>query len=187
MKSCVMLCECVCRTQVVIEVVEEHQHAAAHDHEHTNHDGGDIHRLLVLLLCAVIPLVLHVASAGGETTMRILSLKYRTLKIKSASLFDKLEQGFILYVKIDGYSPAVGARMIILSSTVNIYHHLTGWPANTCFLSDFRTYHSSKMFSARGPVSHRPHLTVPSVTLATPSGRADLDLLRPVSHSYGLK
>lgn len=91
MKSRVVLCECVFRTQVVIEVVEEHQHAAAHDHEHTNHDGGDIHRLLVLLLCAVIPLVLHVASAGGETTMRILPLKYRTLKIKSASLFDKLE------------------------------------------------------------------------------------------------
>lgn len=98
-----------------------------------------------------------------------------------------LGQGFILYVKIDGYSLAVGARMIIPTSTVNIYHHLTGWLANTCFLSDFRTYHSSKMFSARGPVSHRPHLTVPSVTLATPSGRADLDLLRPVSHSYGLK
>lgn len=61
---------CICRTQVVIEKVEEHQHAAAHDHEHADHDGGDVHRLLVLLLCTVIPLVLHVASAGGETKFR---------------------------------------------------------------------------------------------------------------------
>lgn len=146
MKSCIV---CVCRTQVVIEVVEEHQHAAAHDHKHTNHDGGDVHRLLVLLLCAVIPLVLHVASAGGETTMRILSLKYRTLKINLhlclinwnmwKILQSTLGQWFILYVKIDGYLLAVGARMIIPTSTVNIYHHLTGWLTNTCSLSDFRT------------------------------------------------
>lgn len=54
------------RTQVVIEEVEEHQHAAAHDHKDADHDGGDVHRLLVLLLGAVVPLVLHVASACEE-------------------------------------------------------------------------------------------------------------------------
>lgn len=67
-----MMCACVriCRTQAVIEKVQEHQHAAAHDHEHTDHDGGDVHRLLVLLLCTVVSLVLHVASAGGEVKFR---------------------------------------------------------------------------------------------------------------------
>lgn len=54
-----------CRTQVVVEKVEEHQHVAAHDHEHTDHDGGDVHRLLVLLLRSVVSFVLHVTSAGG--------------------------------------------------------------------------------------------------------------------------
>lgn len=67
---CACVCVRICRTQAVIEKVQEHQHAAAHDHEHTDHDWGDVHRLLVLLLRAVIPLVLHVASAGGENTFK---------------------------------------------------------------------------------------------------------------------
>lgn len=60
----------VCRTQVVVEKVKEHQHVAAHEHEHADHDGADVHRLLVLLLCAVVPFVLHVTSAGGETKLQ---------------------------------------------------------------------------------------------------------------------
>lgn len=61
------VCESVCRTQVVVEEVEEHQHAAAHDHKDADHDGGDVHRLLVLLLRHLVPLQLQVAPAG-ETT-----------------------------------------------------------------------------------------------------------------------
>ncbi len=60
------------------------------------------------------------------------------------------------------------------------------WLAGAHFLPEFKT-HNSKMFSACGPVRQRPHLTVPSVTLATPSGRTDSDWLKLVSHSYGLK
>lgn len=66
-----VLCRCILCTQVVIEEVEQHQHAATHDHEHTDHDGCDVHRLLVLLLGAVIPLVLHVAPASRQTTGRL--------------------------------------------------------------------------------------------------------------------
>lgn len=66
----VCVCVRICRTQAVIEKVQEHEHAAAHDHKHTDHDWGDVHRLLVLLLRAVIPLVLHVASVGGENTFK---------------------------------------------------------------------------------------------------------------------
>lgn len=56
---------------MVVEEVEKHQHAAAHDHKHADHDGGDVHCLLVLLLRAVVPLVLHVASAGGQTGVSV--------------------------------------------------------------------------------------------------------------------
>lgn len=48
------------RTEVVVEEVEQHQHVAAHEDEHTDHDGGDVHRLLVLLLRAVVSFMLHV-------------------------------------------------------------------------------------------------------------------------------
>lgn len=65
---------CLCRTQVVVEEVKQHQHAAAHDHEHADHNGGDVYRLFVLLLCSVVTLVLHVASAGGETKSHHLGL-----------------------------------------------------------------------------------------------------------------
>lgn len=55
------------RTQVVVEKVEEHQHAAAHDYEDTDHDGGDVNRLFVLLLCRLVPLQLKVAPGGKQT------------------------------------------------------------------------------------------------------------------------
>lgn len=55
------------RTQVVVEKVEEHQHAAAHDYENTDHDGGDVNRLFVLLLCRLVPLQLKVAPGGKQT------------------------------------------------------------------------------------------------------------------------
>lgn len=61
-------------TQLIIEVIQEHQHRAAHDHEHTNHDGGDINGFLVLLFSAVVPFVLHVTSAG--TQMWVKSNKF---------------------------------------------------------------------------------------------------------------
>lgn len=53
-------------TQLIIEVIQEHQHGAAHDHKHTNHDRGDVNDLLVLLLSTVVPFVLHVASGGTQ-------------------------------------------------------------------------------------------------------------------------
>lgn len=59
-----MVCENVSHTQVVVEEVEEHQHAAAHDYKNTDHDGGDVNRLFVLLLCGLVPLQLKVASGG---------------------------------------------------------------------------------------------------------------------------
>ena len=60
------------RTQAVVEKVEEHQHVAAHEHEHTDHYRGDVYCLLVLLLHPVIPLVFHVSSRGGETKFKWL-------------------------------------------------------------------------------------------------------------------
>lgn len=54
----------VSHTQVVVEEVEEHQHTAAHDYKNTDHDGGDVNCLFVLLLCGLVPLQLKVASGG---------------------------------------------------------------------------------------------------------------------------
>lgn len=62
------VCESISHTQVVIEEVEEHQHAAAHDHKHADHDGGDVNRLFVLLLCGLVPLQLKVAPGGKPNT-----------------------------------------------------------------------------------------------------------------------
>lgn len=62
----------VARTQVVVEKVEEHQHAAAHDHEHGDHDGGDVNGLLVLLLRSLVPLELQVASRGDSEACKML-------------------------------------------------------------------------------------------------------------------
>lgn len=61
-------------TQVVVEKVEEHQHAAAHDYKNTDHDGGDVNRLFVLLLCRLVPLQLKVASGGKQTRVNLRSL-----------------------------------------------------------------------------------------------------------------
>lgn len=66
-----LVCECISCTQVVVVKVEEHQHAAAHNNKHADHNGGDIHRLLVLLLCGLIPLELQVASGGGKKKIEL--------------------------------------------------------------------------------------------------------------------
>lgn len=49
-------------TQVVVEVVEQHQHDAAHDDKHTDHDGRHVHRLVLLLFRPIVSLMLHVPS-----------------------------------------------------------------------------------------------------------------------------
>lgn len=69
-----MACESVSHTQVVVEEVEEHQHAAAHDYKHTDHDGGDVNRLFVLLLCGLVPLQFKVASGGTTNDVNQRSL-----------------------------------------------------------------------------------------------------------------
>lgn len=58
------VCEGIGPTQVVVEEVEQHQHAAAHHHKHADHDGSDINRLFVLLLRRLVPLQLKVAPGG---------------------------------------------------------------------------------------------------------------------------
>lgn len=68
------MCESVSHTQVVVEEVEEHQHAAAHDYKNTDHDGGNVNRLFVLLLCGLVPLQLKVASGGTTNVVNQRSL-----------------------------------------------------------------------------------------------------------------
>lgn len=68
------VCESVSHTQVVVEEVEEHQHAAAHDYKNTDHDGGNVNRLFVLLLCGLVPLQLKVASGGTTNVVNQRSL-----------------------------------------------------------------------------------------------------------------
>lgn len=64
----------VSHTQVVVEEVEEHQHAAAHDYKNTDHDGGDVNRLFILLLSDLVPLQLKVASGGTTNDVNKRSL-----------------------------------------------------------------------------------------------------------------
>lgn len=160
---------CVCRTQAVVEEVEEHQHAAAHDHEHADHDGGDVHRLLVLLLCAVVPLVLHVASAGRRDKVQDVA-RWRQERLVDVREVSRRCHCLCRFVKYqiaggDDSKPASGGfvchrrlvRMITPPPTVNVYRHMTG--KSEC--RGFKTRHSRpKMLSAPGLVRQRPRLTM---------------------------
>lgn len=70
------VCEGVSHTQVVVEEVEEHQHAAAHDHKNADHDGGDVNRLFVLLLRGLVPLQLEVAPGGGKKKKKTNAVRH---------------------------------------------------------------------------------------------------------------
>lgn len=83
---------------MIIKEVQQHQHRAAHDHKHTNHDGGDVNNLLIVFLGTVVSLVLQITSANTHTdkaqnsskkcyvwTVNILGLEQCALERKTSA------------------------------------------------------------------------------------------------------
>lgn len=150
-------CESVSHTQVVVEEVEEHQHAAAHDYKNTDHDGGDVNRLFVLLLCGLVPLQLKVASGGTTNGVNQGSLLGG---VHHPGAVSKPRRFSPFHWTAFGVSWRVARAVMMITSS--IYRQLPSWLATTRFSLHFKTHNPcSKLFSACGPVRHRRRLTVP--------------------------
>lgn len=126
------VCERVSRTQVVVEEVEEHQHAAAHDHKHADHDGGDVHRLFILLLCGLVPLQLEVAPGGKPKAVSLVNPRSQSPAIA------------LLLLNGGGGSPLeVGGLPDQTNTppcTSGIYRQLLSWLASLHFSLQFKRH-----------------------------------------------